>query len=82
MISAKEKIGFEQLKREILQKFKGEYVFCTLSVPYLKNAEYCKIKYLLTERTTKYLDDGVKIEVVIPSRYIKSFQEFIIDYKK
>lgn len=82
MISAKEKIGFEQLKHEILQKFKGEYVFCTLFVPYLKNAEYTKIKYLLTERTTEYLDDGVKIEVVIPSRYIKSFQEFIIDYKK
>ena len=43
-ISAKENIGIEQLKLEILRKFRDELLFCELFVPYAKMPEFTAIK--------------------------------------
>jgi len=77
-ISAKENLGIERLKREILAKFKNDFLFCRLFVPYEKANEYLKIKSFATERHSEYTDDGQVLEVVIPSHYADKFTQFIM----
>lgn len=77
-ISAKENLGIDRLKREILRKFREELLFCTLFVPYAKLSEYAALKPLLTERNTSFSDDGQTIDAVIPARYADKFTEYII----
>ncbi len=77
MISAKEKLGIEGLKREIVKFFKNDFLFCELFVPYEKSNEYAKLKPYLYERRTEFTDDGQRIWATIPSRYGKLFNEFI-----
>ena len=77
-ISAKENLGIDTLKREILRKFREELLFCTLFVPYTKIGEYAPLKPLITERNTAFTEDGQTIDAVIPARYADKFTEFII----
>ena len=77
-ISAKENLGIDTLKREILRKFREELLFCTLFVPYAKIGEYAPLKPLITERNTAFTDDGQTIDAVIPARYADKFTKFII----
>ena len=77
-ISAKEELGIDTLKREILRKFKDELLFCTLFVPYANIGEYAALKPFLTERTSSFTDDGQTIDCVIPTRYADKFSKFII----
>lgn len=77
MISAKEKLGIEALKREILKFFKNDFLFCELFIPYEKSNEYAKLKPYLYERRTEFTDDGQRVFATIPSRYGKLFNEFI-----
>ena len=76
-ISAKTGAGLERLKREILQRFREEYLFCELFVPYEKSNDYAKIKSVLIERKIEYVDDGQIIQATIPSRYANLFIEYI-----
>ncbi len=76
-ISAKENIGIQTLKREILRKFAEDYLFCELFVPYEKFGEYGKIKSCLTERNVTFTDAGQTVEAVIPSMYAEKFTEYI-----
>jgi len=78
LISAKEGLGIDNLKREILNKFKEEFLFCRLFVPYTKLKQYSNLKAYLTERKQHYTDDGQIIEVVIPRKYAEFFTEFVI----
>jgi 50S ribosomal subunit-associated GTPase HflX len=78
-ISAKENLGIDGLKRAILQKFREEFIFCTLFVPYAQMNEYQAIKDCLTERRLEYTDDGAKIDAVIPARYSEKFTRFLAD---
>lgn len=77
-ISAKENKGIEELKRRILRNFTDELLFCELFVPYEKLGAYNGIKHLIKERKIEYSDNGQKIDAVIPTRYAKSFTEFIL----
>ena len=77
MISAKERLGIEALKREIVKFFKNDFLFCQLFVPYEKSNEYAKLKPYLYERRTEFTDDGQTIWATIPSRYAKFFTEYI-----
>lgn len=77
MISAKEKLGIEGLKREIVKFFKNDFLFCELFVPYEKSNEYAKLKPYLYERRTEFTDDGQRVFATIPSRYAKFFNEYI-----
>ena len=77
-ISAKENLGIDGLKRAILEEFRKEYLFCTLSVPYAQIREYAKLKSFLTERHCSFEDNQQVIEVVIPMRYADKFEKFII----
>lgn len=78
-ISAKENLGIDTLKREILRKFREELLFCTLFVPYAKIGEFALLKPLITERTSAFSDDGQTIDAVIPARYAEKFTEFVIN---
>ena len=78
-ISAMENLGIDGLKRAILQKFREEFIFCTLFVPYAQMNEYQAIKDCLTERRLEYTDDGAKIDAVIPARYSEKFTRFLAD---
>ena len=42
-------------------------------------AIYNANKHLLTERSSEFTDDGQIVNVVIPSRYMDKFLEFIIE---
>ena len=77
MISAKERLGIEALKREIVKFFKNDFLFCELFVPYEKSNEYAKLKPYLYERRTEFTDDGQTIWATVPSRYAKFFTEYI-----
>lgn len=76
-ISAKENLGIESLKREILNKFRDFYLFCELYVPYLQIHEYNKLKSMVIERTIKFENDGQTINVIIPTRYAHLFATFL-----
>lgn len=77
MISAKERLGIEALKREILKFFKNEFLFCELFVPYEKSNEYAKLKPYLYERRTEFTDDDQNVFATIPTRYAKLFSDYI-----
>ena len=76
-ISAKENLGTEVLKREILKRFQDYYVFCSLRVPYRSVSDYNANKKYLKERNIIFNDFGMLIDAVIPAMYISKFHDFI-----
>lgn len=72
-ISAKEGVGISALKQAILEKFKEEFLFCELFVPYEQLNGYNAVKPYLKERKSEFTDDGQKIDAVIPARYADKF---------
>lgn len=76
-ISAKENLGIDALKREILKRFSEDFLFCNLFVPYSALGEYGKVKPLLTEKNIEFTDEGQKIRAVIPSMYADKFTPYI-----
>ncbi len=81
-ISAKESLGIDALKREILRKFHDEFLFCRLFVPYAKLSGYALVKPYLIERSSSYTDEGQEIFAVIPARYAEKCNDFIVEYEK
>jgi len=77
-ISAKENMGIDKLKRAILEKFKDDFFWEELFVPYNRLSEYSAKKIFLNERNIKYVDDGLKISATIPAENIERFKDFII----
>ncbi len=80
-ISAKEKLGIEELKKEILHKFCEDFLFCKLFVPYAKLNEYAAIKSRLIERDSNFTDDGQEISAVLPAIHAEKFTPFIVEYE-
>ncbi len=81
-ISARENLGIDALKREILAKFREEFMFCKLFVPYAHMNDYASIKNLLIERSVHFSDDGQTVDAIIPAKYAEQFNTFIIEYQK
>lgn len=81
-ISAKENIGIDLLKREILRKFNEELLFCTLFIPYEKVGEYAPLKLYINERNVNFTDDGQTVDAIIPVRYAKYFTNYIVKRKE
>ncbi len=81
-ISAKENLGIDRLREEIMQKFRHEFLFCKLFIPYAQMRKYTSIKAFLTERSSSFTDDGQLIHAVIPAHYAEQFSEFIVEYEK
>lgn len=75
-ISAKEKIGIEHLKNEILRHFDNAYGEVKLHVPYQRLQDYNQIKSLLSELSFTYLDDHIEITARIPHIYLSKFESF------
>lgn len=78
-ISAKERLGLDALKREILKRFAKEYIFCELFIPYDKSDDYAKYKWYLTERSVQFTDEGQSVQATIPVRYGEYFHEYIVN---
>ena len=76
-VSAKENLGIDELKRKIFDQMKRDFVFCKLFIPYEKSREFSKIHKYITERSSKYTDEGQYIEATIPLSYAKFFTEYI-----
>ncbi len=76
-ISAKKNLGIDTLKKEILQVFKNEFVFCELFIPYTQINAYNAKKSCVIEQKVEFLDDGQAVRAVIPTRYSDQFTEFI-----
>lgn len=76
-ISAETGLGLERLKREILQRFYQDFLFCNLFIPYDKVNAYTKIKSVLVERKIEYTDDGILVQATIPLQYAQLFKEYI-----
>lgn len=81
-VSAKENLGIDSLKREILKRFSEEFLFCDLFVPYERLNDYGKVKNLLTEKNLEFTDDGQKIRAVIPAMYANKFSNYIVSKKE
>ncbi len=81
-ISAKKNLGIGELKKQILYKFREDFLFCRLFIPYEKLHSYANMKAMLTERSCQYTDDGATVRAVIPARYAQQFNEFIVEHEK
>lgn len=76
-ISARENIGIESLKSEILQFFKKEYSDVELFVTYADMKAYSELKKYATEKNFTYLDEGVSISARIRKIYLPLFDRFL-----
>ena len=76
-VSAKENIGIDALKREILKRFREDFLFCTLFVPYERSDDYAKIKRYANERRIEYTDEGQIVQATVPAKYAALFNEYI-----
>lgn len=76
-VSAKENQGIEALKNAIVEKFKNDFLFFDLYVPYAQFDAYEKLKKYVTERKTEYFDEGKIVSATIPTRYADVFLPFI-----
>lgn len=76
-VSAKNNLGIDTLKKEILHVFKNEFVFCELFIPYTQINAYNAKKFYVIEQKVEFLDDGQVVRAVIPTRYSDQFTEFI-----
>lgn len=76
-VSAKNNLGIDTLKNEILHVFKNEFVFCELFIPYTQINAYNAKKSYVIEQKVEFLDDGQAVRAVIPTRYSDQFTEFI-----
>ena len=77
-ISAKTGMGIDELKKEILKRFKNDFYFCELFIPYAETAKYAKIKQYLIERNSQFTDDGQTVYAVIPAMYAEIFTKYVI----
>ncbi len=80
-VSAKKNLGIDTLKKEILRKFREEFLFCTLFIPYAQMGDYASVKSLIIERSTFFCDEGQSINAVVPARYAEKFAPFIVEYE-
>ena len=80
-ISAKENLGIDELKEAILQKFRKEFLFCKLFIPYENLGVYSAIKSFAIERSSTFTNDGQMIRAVIPTMYVEQFTPYIIEYE-
>ncbi len=76
-ISAKENQGIKALKNAIVDKFRNDFLFYDLYIPYSQFDCYEKVKKYATERKTEYFNDGKIVSATIPARYADLFLPFI-----
>ena len=75
-ISAKTGKGIQELKAAILKVFAPTLFFCELFIPYAQLSEYSKKKEFLTERSSRFTDDGLFVNAVIDEIYAEKFTSY------
>ena len=76
-ISAKNNLGIEFLKSEILRFFKESWLETTLCIPYSMLASYGKLKQFADELEYQYTDSGALIRARIPRIHLQKFSPFL-----
>lgn len=77
-ISAKENIGIDRLRQEILKHFSADISAVSLRIPYTRMNEYARVKGYAAESDFRYLDDCVELKARIPNIHLSKFAPFRI----
>ena len=80
-ISAKENLGIDELKQRIFKFFEKDFIFCELFVPYAEISTYSKHKDLIIERKSRYENEGLFIDAIVPTTQLIKFEKYIIGKK-
>ena len=76
-ISAKTGAGLDELKQEIVRRFKSDFLKLDLFIPYARLSQYQQIRRYATEQKIEYNDDGQIVQVTVPTCYGNMFKAFI-----
>ncbi len=76
-VSARNQLGFDALKRTILQQLQDLYTELTLIIPYSSLSQYHQISKYANELHREYVNEGIKITASIETAYLSQFQQFI-----
>ena len=80
-ISAKENIGIDELKKKIFEFFEKDFLFCEIFVPYPEMSNYSKYKECIVEQNSRFENDGLFVDAIIPMLYLGKFEKYIIAKK-
>lgn len=81
-ISAKENIGIDGLKNEIMRHFQSMYTDVCLCIPYARISAYNQLKRYAVEKEFAYKETHLQLKARIPNIYLKKFSEFIQSQQK
>lgn len=77
-ISAKYGQGLNELENKIAQKFETMFTVCKLSVPYSEISAFSRYGELISEKTRKYDEGGLKIECVVENIHLPKLKKYIV----
>lgn len=75
-ISAKYKLGLDELRAKIYEMLQENFVRCCLSIPYAAFSEYRSLRPILIERQVNYTDSGMEVEAIVPAIHASRVQKF------
>ena len=75
-ISAKYKLGLDELRAKIYEMLQENFVRCCLSIPYAAFSEYRSLRPILIERQVNYTDSGMEVEAIVPAIHASEVQKF------
>ena len=75
-ISAKYKLGLDELRAKIYEMLQENFVRCCLSIPYAAFSEYRSLRPILIERQVNYTDSGMEVEAIVPAIHASKVQKF------
>ncbi|MCD7729677.1 MAG: GTPase HflX [Clostridia bacterium] len=76
-ISAKYKIGFDNLKSAILHSFDDDFAVCELLIPYDKLSDYSRVSGYLSEKNRVYRDNGIIVTASIEKIHLDKFNQYL-----
>ena len=77
-ISAKYKLGLDELRAKIYEMMQENFVRCCLTIPYAAFSEYRSLRPILIERQVNYTDSGMDVEAIVPAIHASKVQKFRI----
>ena len=77
LISAKNNIGLDNLKKVIEEKLFGDYINLNFNVTFDKYNAIQKLKKYCENYTENYIDDYVSVDIVVAKKHFYLFKDFI-----
>ncbi|HKM03569.1 MAG TPA: GTPase HflX [Lachnospiraceae bacterium] len=78
-ISAKEKIGLEEILIGIEKKLEKDYMECTMLIPFQRGDLVSLFNETGTVRETEYLEDGIKLKLNCRLRDYKEHIQYVVE---